>query len=72
MRDTVQIHVKAELPIRAKTLPFANRAEIRFGKAFPVAFLIDYEALPMFAAAVQSVHEEAAKAADRRSGEESS
>jgi len=35
MRDTVQIHVTADLPIRVRALTYANRAEVRFGKAFP-------------------------------------
>jgi hypothetical protein len=45
MRDTVQIHVTADLPIRVKALTYANRAEIRLGKAFPVVLLVDSDAL---------------------------
>ena len=35
-RTSSQVHVTADLPIRAQALPFADRVEIRFGKAFPV------------------------------------
>ncbi|MEU4673006.1 hypothetical protein AB0F91_34875 [Amycolatopsis sp. NPDC023774] len=45
MRDTVQLHVGADLPIRVKPLAYANRVEVRFGKAFPVVVLIDLDAL---------------------------
>ncbi|TVT48103.1 hypothetical protein FNH05_18200 [Amycolatopsis rhizosphaerae] len=45
MRDTVQIHVTSDLPVRTRTLPYANRVEVRFGKAFPVVLLVDYDAL---------------------------
>lgn len=45
MRDTVQIHVTADLPVRARALIYANRAEIRFGKAFPVVLLVDSDAI---------------------------
>jgi hypothetical protein len=43
--DIVQVHVRADLPIRAQALPFADRVEIRFGKAFPVALIVDRLAL---------------------------
>ncbi|GLZ38362.1 hypothetical protein [Actinokineospora sp. NBRC 105648] len=45
MRDMVQINVTANLPIQVKALPFADRLEIRFGKAFPVALIVDAAAL---------------------------
>jgi hypothetical protein len=54
MRDTVQIHVTADLPIRARALPYANRAELRFGKAFPVALLVDQDTLSVFHPALTS------------------
>ncbi|WP_223839782.1 hypothetical protein [Saccharopolyspora pogona] len=41
MRDMVHVHVTTELPIRARALAFADRVEVRFGKAFPVALLVD-------------------------------
>lgn len=43
--DIVQVHVRADLPIRAQALPFADRVEIRLGKAFPVALIVDRLAL---------------------------
>ena len=45
MRDIVQVHITSALPIRAQALPFANRVEVRFGKAFPVVLIVDREAL---------------------------
>jgi hypothetical protein len=45
MRDIVQIHITSSLPIRAHALGFANRVEVRFGKAFPVALIVDRDAL---------------------------
>jgi hypothetical protein len=45
MRDIVQVHITSALPIRAQALPFANRVEVRFGKAFPVALIVDRDAV---------------------------
>jgi hypothetical protein len=45
MRDIVQVHITSALPIRAQALPFTNRVEVRFGKAFPVALIVDRDAL---------------------------
>jgi hypothetical protein len=45
MRDIVQVHITSALPIRAQSLPFANRVEVRFGKAFPVALIVDQDAV---------------------------
>jgi hypothetical protein len=45
MRDIMQVHITAALPIRAQALPFANRLEVRFGMAFPAALIIDRDAL---------------------------
>jgi hypothetical protein len=45
MRDVVQVHITADLPIRSRALPFADRVEIRLGKAFPVALIVDSAAL---------------------------
>lgn len=53
MRDIVQVHIGTELPIRARALPFANRIEVRLGKAFPVAMLVDQSALPRLLEAMQ-------------------
>jgi hypothetical protein len=54
MRDLVSVHVMADLPIRARALPFADRVEIRFGNAFPVVLLIDRAAVDRLGAALQS------------------
>jgi hypothetical protein len=45
MRDIVQVHITAGLPIRAQALPFASRIEVRFGMAFPAALIVDRDAL---------------------------
>lgn len=52
VRDIVQVHVTADLPIRSQALPFADRVEIRFGKAFPVVLIIDRSALDQLAEAI--------------------
>lgn len=53
MRDMVQINVDADLPIQAAALPYADRVEIRFGKAFPVVLVVDRLALDRLAAAIE-------------------
>jgi hypothetical protein len=53
MRDLVTVHVMADLPIRSRALPFADRVEIRFGNAFPVVLLIDREALDQLSEVIQ-------------------
>lgn len=45
MRDTVEVHVTAALPVRAQAFPFANRVVVRLGKAFPVSLIVDRDAL---------------------------
>ena len=45
MRDIVQVHITSALPIRVKSLPFADRIEVRFGMAFPAALIVDRDAL---------------------------
>ena len=45
MRDIVQVHITAALPIQARALGFADRVEVRFGKAFPVALIVDRDAV---------------------------
>ena len=52
MRDIVQVHITSALPIRAQALGFANRVEVRFGKAFPVALIVDRDALDPLLAAI--------------------
>lgn len=53
-RDMVQIHITDSLPIQARALPFADRIELRFGRAFPVAILIDRAVLDRFTDAIRS------------------
>lgn len=45
MRDIVQMHISSAMPIRSRALGFANRVEVRLGKAFPVALIVDGDAL---------------------------
>lgn len=52
MRDIVQVHISSALPIRAQALGFANRVEVRLGKAFPVALIVDRDALDPLLAAI--------------------
>jgi hypothetical protein len=54
VRDMVNVHVTAELPIRAQAIPFADRVEVRFGKAFPVALIIDRAAVGPLVQAIQA------------------
>ncbi|MGM1057844.1 hypothetical protein [Saccharothrix sp. Mg75] len=49
----VRVHVTADLPIRGSALPFADRVEVRFGKAFPVVLVIDRAALAGLRAALE-------------------
>jgi hypothetical protein len=53
-RDVVQIHITENLPIQAKALPFADRIEIRFGRAFPVTLVIDRVALDRLTSAIRA------------------
>lgn len=52
-RDVVQIHITENLPVQAKALPFADRIEVRFGRAYPVTLVIDRAALDGFTAAIR-------------------
>jgi hypothetical protein len=58
MRDLVHIHITDNLPIQARALPFADRVEIRFGKAFPVALIVDRPALNRLADTIQASRDE--------------
>jgi hypothetical protein len=53
-RDVVQIFITDSVPIQAKALPFADRIEVRFGRAFPVALVIDRAALGRFTGAISA------------------
>lgn len=65
VRDLVHVYVTAELPIRARALPFADRVEIRFGKAFPVVLLVDKAALGRLGDAIKEGRDELEAAANR-------
>jgi hypothetical protein len=58
VRDMVHIHITDSLPIQARALPFADRLEVRFGKAFPVALIIDRPALDRLVDAMQAGRDE--------------
>jgi hypothetical protein len=66
MRDLVEVRITADVPIRSKALPFADRLEIRLGKAFPVVLIIDRAALEDFGDAINNGWMELDAAADRR------
>lgn len=68
MRDIVQVHVRADLPIRAQALPFADRVEIRLGKAFPVALIVDRPALVQLGDAIAVGLAELEQADEKRQG----
>lgn len=53
-RDVVQIHITENLSITGTALPFADRVEVRFGRAFPVALVIDRGALGRLGDAIRS------------------
>ncbi|MGH3940136.1 MAG: hypothetical protein ACRDTG_16185 [Pseudonocardiaceae bacterium] len=53
MRDVVQVHITAALPIRVQALGFADRIEVRFGKAFPVVLIVDRDAVAPLAEAIE-------------------
>ncbi|MBE1465428.1 hypothetical protein H4W33_004440 [Kibdelosporangium phytohabitans] len=54
MRDLVSLQVMEGVPIRSRALPFADRVEIRFGNAFPLALLIDRAAIEELLEAIQT------------------
>ena len=66
MRDLVHVHVTAELPIRARALPFADRVEIRFGKAFPVVLVVDRGALERLGEAIKLGRDELESAGSKQ------
>lgn len=68
VRDIVQVHVRADLPIRTQALPFADRVEIRFGKAFPVALIVDRPALAQLGDALAAGRAELEQADQQRKG----
>jgi hypothetical protein len=68
MRDVVQVHITADLPIRSRALPFADRIEIRLGKAFPVALIVDRAALAQLGDAIATGRAELEQA-ERQKGQ---
>lgn len=68
VRDIVQVHVRADVPIRMQALPFADRVEIRFGKAFPVALIVDRSALAQLGDAIAAGRAELEQADQQRQG----
>ncbi|MGH8572778.1 MAG: hypothetical protein ACREX8_09400 [Gammaproteobacteria bacterium] len=53
-RDVVYVTVSADLPIRSTVQPYANRVELRFGKAYPVVLSIERAALDQFSALIEA------------------
>lgn len=70
MRDIVQVHITADLPIRSRALPFADRVEIRLGKAFPVALIVDRAALGQLGGAIEAGRLELDQADEQRQSED--
>lgn len=68
VRDIVQVHIRADLPIRVQALPFADRVEIRLGKAFPVALIVDRPALAQLGDAIAAGRTELEQADEKRQG----
>jgi hypothetical protein len=66
VRDIVQVHVRADLPIRTQALPFADRVEIRLGKAFPVALIMDRPALAQLGNAIAAGQAELEQADEQK------
>lgn len=65
VRDLVHVYVTAEVPIRARALAFADRVEVRFGKAFPVVLIVDKAALARLGDAIREGQGELEAAAKR-------
>jgi hypothetical protein len=69
-RDLVHVHITDSLPIQMRALPYADRIEIRFGKAFPVALIIDRPALARLGDAIQTGRDELDATGSRHKNEE--
>lgn len=70
VRDIVQLNITADLPMRSQALPFADRVEVRFGKAFPVVLIIDRDALEQLTEALDEGQRRLAQAVQRRQNSE--
>ncbi|MGW5050488.1 hypothetical protein [Actinokineospora sp. NPDC004072] len=68
MRDMVHIYISADVPIRSEPLPFADRLEIRLGKAYPVVVVVDRPALDLLARAIESGRTKLDAAAKKQEG----
>jgi hypothetical protein len=66
MRDMVQVHITDSLPIQVRALPFADRLEVRFGRAFPAVLIIDRPALDRLASAIQAGRDELLSATEQK------
>jgi hypothetical protein len=63
MHNMVQVHITDSLPMQVRALSYADRIEIRFGKAFPAVLIIDGSTLDRLADAIQDGRDELAEAA---------
>ena len=63
----VYVQVTADLPMRSVVQPWANRIELRFGKAYPVALGIDRAALDVLAELIEAGRRELDEALRRGS-----
>jgi len=70
MRDMVHIHITDSLPIQARALPYADRVEVRFGKAFPAVLIVDRPALDRLIEAMQTGRSGLDASPDQKGGQE--
>ncbi len=68
MRDVVQVHITADLPIRSRALVYADRVEVRLGKAFPVALIVDRPVLAQLSDALAAGRAELEQAEQKGQG----
>jgi hypothetical protein len=68
VRDMVQVHITDALPIQVRALPYADRLEVRFGKAFPAVLIVDGSALVRLAEAIETGRAELDAAARAKEG----
>lgn len=70
VRDLVEVRITADVPIRMQPVPFADRLEIRLGKAFPVVLIVERAALDDFGDAINNGTTLLDQAAERRKNQE--
>lgn len=68
MRDVVQVHITADLPIRSRALVYADRVEVRLCKAFPVALIVDRSVLAQLSDALAAGRAELEQADQKGQG----